>query len=96
MTRVQFPRARGNPRRAPDVAGESRYTEAMNVPLMFFFTYLVLGMITTVMLWSHMEDEIDLAIGMEDEEIHGPLRIFLMVVFVLAWPIVLWDVVRRS
>lgn len=68
----------------------------MNIPLAFFFSYLILGMITTAVLWSQMSLEIEMAIGLEDDEAQGILRVFLTVVFVLAWPLVLYDVIRRS
>lgn len=68
----------------------------MNIPLAFFFSYLILGMITTAVLWSQMSLEIEMAIGLEEDEAQGVLRVFLTVVFVLAWPLVLYDVIRRS
>ena len=68
----------------------------MNIPLVFFFCYLVLGMITTAVLWDQMSMEIEMAIGLEEDEAQGFLRLFLTVIFVLAWPLVLWDVLRRQ
>jgi len=68
----------------------------MSIPLVFFFSYLILGMITTAGLWSEMSMEIEMAIDLEDEDAQGFLRMFLTVIFVLAWPLVLWDVLRRQ
>ena len=68
----------------------------MNSPLLFSFAYLLLGMTTTVVLWSQMAMEIEMAIGMEEDEFQPLLRVFLTVVFVLAWPLVLADVIRKG
>ena len=70
----------------------------MNVPLVFFFCYLFMGMIATMALWGQLSDEIDLSIEMEESEVEaqGALRMFITVVFVLAWPVVVSDVIRRS
>lgn len=67
----------------------------MNLPLSLLFFYLVLGMITTSSAWSVMPDEIESAIGLEEEEMQPALRTFLTVVFVLAWPMVLVEMLRR-
>lgn len=67
----------------------------MNIPLTVLFFWLVLGMITTTYAWVAMPEEIESAIGMEEEEMQPALRIFLTVVFVLAWPIVLVEMIRR-
>lgn len=67
----------------------------MNVPLSVFFFWMVLGMATTMSVWLTMPDEIESAIGMEDEEMQPALRVFLTVVFVLAWPLVLVEMIRR-
>lgn len=68
----------------------------MNAPLLFSFAYLILGMLTTTFLWSSMQLEIEAALSLEEDEAQGALRVFLTVIFVLAWPVVLWDVLRRS
>ena len=68
----------------------------MNTPLLFSFAYLILGMVTTSVLWPSMQLEIETALSLEDDEAQGVLRFFLTIVFVLAWPVVLWDVVRNS
>jgi hypothetical protein len=76
-------------------APESAAT-TMNTPLLFSFAYLILGMVTTSVLWTSMQLEIETALSLEDDEAQGVLRFFLTIVFVLAWPVVLWDVVRNS
>jgi hypothetical protein len=68
----------------------------MNVPLTVLSCYLMLGMVTTGFLWSQMALEIEMAIGLEDDDTQGPLRLVLTIVFVLAWPLVLYDVLKRS
>lgn len=68
----------------------------MNIPLLFSFCYLICGMITTAILWSQMSLEIEMAIGLEEEEAQGFLRVFFVIIFVLVWPLVLWDVLRRQ
>lgn len=67
----------------------------MNVPLSVFFFWMVLGMATTMSVWLTMPDELESAIGMEDEEVQPALRVFLTVVFVLAWPLVVVEMIRR-
>lgn len=69
----------------------------MSFPALFFIAYLVLGMGTTTALWSGMQDEIDMALGLElDDDINLPaMRMLLTVFFVLAWPLVFWDVFSR-
>lgn len=68
----------------------------MNTPLVFCFCYVICGMITTAVLWSQMSLEIEMAIGLEEDEAQGILRVFLTIIFVLAWPLVLWDVFRSK
>jgi len=68
----------------------------MNIPLTFSVAYLFLGMLLTAQLWQSMALEIEMAIGMEEEEVQGPLRLFLTIILVLAWPVVLWDVVSKE
>lgn len=68
----------------------------MNTPLLFSFAYLILGMLTTSVLWTSMQLEIETALSLEDDEAQGVLRFFLTIIFVLAWPVVLWDVVKNS
>ena len=67
----------------------------MSVPLMFLTTWLLLGMVTTMSAWSSMADELEIALGEEEEDIRGVLRVLLTVVFVLAWPIVVVDLLQR-
>lgn len=68
----------------------------MTLPFMFPVVYLILGMMTTSVLWTTMQLEIETALSMEDDDAQGVLRVFLTIVLVLAWPVVLWDVVKNS
>ncbi len=61
----------------------------------FLFVYLVCGMLCTGTLWEKMQDEIEMAIGLEEDEIQGALRALMVVVFVLVWPLVLADYLRK-
>jgi len=69
----------------------------VSFPTLFFIAYLVLGMGTTTALWSGMQDEIDMALGLEldDDDNLPAMRMLLTVFFVLAWPLVFWDVFSR-
>jgi hypothetical protein len=67
----------------------------MNVPLTVLFFWLMLGMITTMSAWMTMPEELESAIGLEQEDMQPVLRVFLTVVFVLAWPLVLVEMIRR-
>lgn len=69
----------------------------MSFPVLFFIAYLVLGMGTTTALWSGMQDEIDMALALEldDHDNLPAMRMLLTVFFVLAWPLVFWDVFSR-
>jgi hypothetical protein len=69
----------------------------VSFPVLFFIAYLVLGMGTTTALWSGMQDEIDMALGLEldDDDNLPAMRMMLTVFFVLAWPLVFWDVFSR-
>ena len=53
-------------------------------------------MITTAALWPQMAMEIEMSLHMEeDTEMHGAMRFFLMLMFVVTWPIVLYEVVSK-
>jgi len=69
----------------------------MNVPLVFSFLYVLLGMGTTTAVFVQMPDEIELALSLDvEDEAERPLMRFLLTVFfVLGWPIVLYEVTRK-
>jgi hypothetical protein len=67
----------------------------VNLPLSVLFFYLVLGMITMTSAFALMPEEIESAVGMEEEEVQPALRAFLAVLFVLCWPLVLVEIIRR-
>lgn len=59
--------------------------------------YLLLGMATTTMLWTTMQDEIDLALGSEldDDDDTPAFRVLLSFFFMLVWPMLFWDAVNK-
>jgi hypothetical protein len=61
------------------------------------FSYLVVGLGTTIAAWAHMPDEIEMAISLDldDEADRGLLRGFITVMFVLSWPMVLAEVMKK-
>lgn len=78
-----------------DPVGQRTKDLEMNVPLIVCFVYLMLGMITTTSVWVTMPEEIEMAIGLEEEEIQPALRVFLTIVFVLAWPAIVVELVKK-
>ena len=70
----------------------------MSFPLLVLVAYLVLGMGTTTAMWSGMQDELDMTLGMEidDADDLPAMRLLLTVFFVLAWPLVFWDAFSRK
>ena len=72
----------------------------MNIPMIVSATYLFLGMLTTALLWVQMEPEIEMALDMEEsevgEEMKGPMRLMLTLLFVLFWPLVVYDFMARK
>jgi hypothetical protein len=67
-------------------------------PLMLMtFTYLALGLATTSLAWAGMSDEIEMAIGfdLEDEDDRPALRSLVTVLFVMTWPVLLAEVLRK-
>jgi hypothetical protein len=72
----------------------------MSLPILFSATYLVLGMVTTATLWAQMEPEIEMALDLEEsevgEEMKGPMRLMLTLLFVLFWPVVIYDFMSRK
>jgi hypothetical protein len=61
------------------------------------FLYLMVGVATTAIAWARMPDEIEMAISMDldEEEDRSLLRGFVAVMFVISWPMVLAEVLRK-
>ena len=57
--------------------------------------YLLVGLTTTTLTWVHSGDDIELSILLEDEEDRPMMRSVLAVVFVLAWPILLAELLKK-
>lgn len=66
-------------------------------PALMTFAYLVIGLGTTIVAWSSMPDEIEMAIGMdtEDEDQLPLMRSLVTAMFVLIWPVLLVEVIRK-
>lgn len=66
-------------------------------PDLLVFAYLVFGLGTTIVAWASMPDEIEMAIGMdaEDEAQLPMLRTLVTAMFVLTWPVLLVEVIRK-
>lgn len=69
----------------------------MSPLVLMTFCYLVVGLATTIMAWMQMPDEIEMAITMDldDEDDRPLLRSFVTVMFVLTWPMVLAEVIKK-
>lgn len=68
----------------------------MNIPLAVSFLYFALGMLTLASSWPALQDELELAISLEEPEFHAPLRACMCALMLLAWPFVLWEMIRRG
>ena len=68
------------------------------MPFLFLIVYLVLGMGTTMAMWTGKQDEIEMAMTLDlDDEEHRPLfRMVLTVFFLLAWPLVVFDAFSKD
>lgn len=69
----------------------------MSPIMLMTFTYFVIGLGTTMLAWAGMSDEIEMAIGfdLEDEEDRPALRSLVTFLFVITWPVVLAEVLRK-
>jgi hypothetical protein len=65
--------------------------------ILMTFVYLVVGLATTTVAWMQMPDEIEMAItlDLEDENDRPFMRGFVVVMFVLTWPMLLAEVLRK-
>lgn len=57
--------------------------------------YLCVGLFTTTLAWVHNGDDIEMNILLEDESDRPMMRSLLAVVFVLAWPILLAELLKK-
>jgi hypothetical protein len=69
----------------------------MSPVMLLTFAYLAIGLGTTIAAWAQMSDEIDLAIGfdLDDEEDRPALRYLVTVLFVISWPVLLAEVLKK-
>ena len=69
----------------------------MSPVMLMTFAYLAIGLGTTMAAWASMADEIDMAIGfdLEDEENRPMLRYLVTVLFVISWPVLLAEVLKK-
>jgi len=65
--------------------------------MLMTFAYLVIGLATTMAAWAAMPDEIEMAIGfdLEDEDDRPVLRSVVTVLFVISWPVLLAEVLKK-
>ena len=58
--------------------------------------WVLVGVLTTMLAYNVMGDEIDMALGMETEEELMPfMRFMLPILLVLFWPMTLIDLIGR-
>lgn len=57
--------------------------------------YLMVGLATTTLAWVHNGDDIEMNILLEDEADRPMLRSVLAVVFVIAWPLLLAELLKK-
>jgi hypothetical protein len=71
--------------------------DPMSPVMLLTFTYLVIGLGTTTLAWSGMSDEIEMAISfdLEDEGDRPALRSLVTLLFVITWPVLLAEVLRK-
>lgn len=69
----------------------------MSPIMVMTFAYLCVGLVTTIGAWANMRDEIEMSISadLDDESDRPALRTLVTLVFVMTWPLVLGDVLRR-
>ena len=69
----------------------------MSPMMLMTFAYLAIGLGTTISAWASMPDEIEMAIGfdLDDEADRPALRTLITIVFVISWPVLLAEVVKR-
>lgn len=63
--------------------------------LIMTVAYLCVGLFTTTLAWVHNGDDIEMNILLEDEGDRPMMRSLLAVVFVLAWPILLAELLKK-
>ena len=70
----------------------------MSPVVLMTFAYLVVGLATTMIAWASMSDEIEMAIGLglDDEDDRPAYRTAVTIMFVITWPVLLAEVLRRQ
>jgi hypothetical protein len=65
--------------------------------LIMTVAWLVVGLGTTTLAWVHMADDIEMNIVLEieDEDDRPMMRSALAVVFVLCWPVLLAELLKK-
>ena len=65
-------------------------------PLMVMtIAWLCVGLFTTTLAWVHNGDDIEMNILLEDESDRPAVRSVLAVVFVMAWPLLLAELLKK-
>lgn len=63
--------------------------------LIMTVAYLCVGLFTTTLAWVHNGDDIEMNILLEDEGDRPAVRSALAVVFVIAWPLLLAELIKK-
>ena len=92
--------ATGHFGRRGELTGATRYNDRVEPvlasPLMIMtVAYLCVGLFTTTLAWVHNGDDIEMNILLEDEVDRPAVRSVLAFVFVIAWPILLAELLKK-
>lgn len=92
--------ATGHFGRRDEIDKGARYTvpvlPMLASPLMVMtIAWLCVGLFTTTLAWVHNGDDIEMNILLEDEGDRPAVRSVLAVVFVMAWPLLLAELLKK-